>query len=269
MTKLTQLQQKIDGLEVRALLSDTYDNYPAIFTVVSGAGGTDAQDWTQMMVRMYLRWFEKRGFLVQILEESFGDEAGMKSATMLVKGEFAYGLLKQEQGVHRMVRLSPFNSNNKRQTNFAAVDVVPQLDQSFTDIEIDTQDLRVDTYRASGAGGQHVNKTDSAVRITHIPTGLVATSQASRSQNENKDLAMSLLKSKLVKIMQDEHKSHISEIRGESKDVAWGNQIRSYVLHPYKLVKDLRTNLETSDVQDILDGNLDSFINAALRQKKK
>ncbi|RAP37784.1 peptide chain release factor 2 [Candidatus Marinamargulisbacteria bacterium SCGC AAA071-K20] len=266
-TQLKSFVFKIDQLEERALLSGPYDNHAAIFTLVAGAGGTDAQDWTQIMFRMYTRWFEKKKFKVQVTEESFGDEAGMKSATMIVEGEFAYGLLKQEVGIHRMVRLSPFNSNNKRQTNFAAVDVIPKLDKDFSDITIDPQDLRVDTFRASGSGGQHVNKTDSAVRLTHIPTGCVASSQTSRSQGENKDVAMSLLKSKLLKLMQDEHKEHVSEIRGESKEVAWGNQIRSYVFHPYKLVKDLRTGVETSDVQDVIDGNLDVFVNASLRNK--
>jgi peptide chain release factor 2 len=266
-TQLKAFISKIDELEERALLSGTYDNYPCIFTLVAGAGGTDAQDWTQIMFRMYVRWFEKKGFKVEVTEESFGDEAGIKSATMVVEGEFAYGLLRQEVGIHRMVRLSPFNSNNKRQTNFAAVDVIPKLDKDFSDIVIDPEELRIDTFRASGSGGQHVNKTDSAVRITHIPTGCVSSSQNSRSQGENKVVALGLLKSQLVKLMQDEHKEHISDIRGESKDVAWGNQIRSYVFHPYKLVKDLRTGLETSDVQDVIDGNLDPFVNAALRQK--
>ena len=265
--KLDTLVVQINQLEERTLLSGPYDHYAGIFTLIAGAGGTDAQDWTQIMFRMYTRWFEKKGFKVQVIEESFGDEAGIKSATMVVEGDFAYGLLKQEIGIHRMVRLSPFNSNNKRQTNFAAVDVIPKLDKDFSGLTIDIQDLRMDTYRASGAGGQHVNKTDSAVRITHLPTGCVASSQSSRSQGENKEVAMALLKSKLVKLMQDEHKDHISDIRGESKEVAWGNQIRSYVFHPYKLVKDLRTGIETSDIQDVIDGNLDLFVNASLRKK--
>ena len=261
-------KSKIDVLEITALLSGDYDRYDAIFSINSGAGGTDAQDWAQMLLRMYVRWFEKKGYFFEILDEMMGDEAGIKSVTIHVKGEFVFGLLKQEIGVHRLVRLSPFNANNKRQTSFASVDVIPDIKDNLGELTIDPKELKIDTFRASGAGGQHVNKTDSAVRITHLPTGLVATSQASRSQLSNKETAMGILKSRLIMLMKEKHISKIQDLRGDVISNSWGNQIRSYVLHPYKLVKDLRTNLETSNVMDVLDGDIDDFIHSKLRFKE-
>lgn len=247
------------------MLSGKYDTAPCFFSINAGAGGTDAQDWAQLLYRMYLRWFEKKGYTYEVLEYMEGEEAGIKSATFRVLGDYAYGYLKNEAGVHRLVRLSPFNANNKRQTSFAAVDVTPDVGGGEIEVQIDPKDLKVDTYRSSGAGGQHVNKTDSAVRITHLPTGLVATSQASRSQIDNRETAMSLLKARLYMVLERERKEKLQELRGSVTDIAWGNQIRSYVFHPYKLVKDLRTNYETSDVQGVMDGDLDPFINAKLK----
>lgn len=261
----TDLQRHIDTLELTALLSGKYDTYDCVFSIFAGAGGTDAQDWVQMLLRMYTRWFEKKGYTVTILEETMGDEAGIKSVTAVVSGDYAYGYLKTENGVHRLVRLSPFNANNKRQTSFAAVDIIPKIEHTTTDIKIDTKELKIDTFRASGAGGQHVNKTDSAVRVTHLPTGIVATSQSSRSQGDNKAEAMGVLMSKLVRLMEKEHKKHVNDLRGTVTENAWGNQIRSYVFHPYKLVKDLRTNVETSNLQSVMDGDLDLFIESNLR----
>lgn len=262
---LTILGGKIEKLETQSLLSGKYDTFDCIFTINAGAGGTDAQDWAQMMLRMYTRWMEKNDYTVELLEETAGDEAGIKSATLSVSGTFAYGYLSTENGIHRLVRQSPFNSASKRQTSFAAVDVIPKLTADFSGVDIDTKDLKVDTFRASGAGGQHVNKTDSAVRITHLPTGLVAQSQNSRSQGANKETALLMLKSRLLTLMEKEHKDKVEELRGDSKDIGWGQQIRSYVFHPYKMVKDLRTNVETSNVGAVMDGELDAFIHAALR----
>ena len=229
-------KRDIDALEITSLLSGEYDQYDAVFSINSGAGGTDAQDWAQMLLRMYVRWFEKQGFSYQTVDETVGDEAGIKSVTLMVKGDFSFGLLKQEIGVHRLVRLSPFNANNKRQTSFASVDVIPEIKHDVSDLEIDPKDLKIDTFRASGAGGQHVNKTDSAVRITHLPSGLVATSQASRSQLSNKETALGILKSRIMMLMNEKHISKIQDLRGDVTSNSWGNQIRSYVLHPYKLV---------------------------------
>ncbi len=264
-----QIETRINHLELTALLSGKYDAHHCIFSIFSGAGGTDAQDWAQILLRMYTRWFEKKGYKVEVLDETVGDEAGIKSVTLIVSGEYAYGYLKNENGVHRLVRLSPFNANNKRQTSFAAVDVVPKIDANQAMIDIDSKTLKIDTFRASGAGGQHVNKTDSAVRITHLPTNIVVTSQSSRSQGANKEAAMAVLKSKLIKLMEDEHKDHVNDIRGNITENAWGNQIRSYVFHPYKLVKDLRTNIETSNLESVLNGELDLFINSGLRNSKQ
>lgn len=262
---LNQFKENILTLETRSFLSGKYDPSDCLVSIFAGAGGTDAQDWTQMLLRMYIRWVEKKEFSSSILDQTIGDEAGIKSVTIMVKGEFAYGLLKHEHGIHRLVRLSPFNANDKRQTSFAAVDVIPHLDPQF-DLKIDTKDLRIDTFRASGAGGQHINKTDSAVRITHLPSGTVATSQQSRSQIENKELAMGILKSRLVRLMEEQHLEQVSQLRGSQKENAWGNQIRSYVFHPYKLVKDLRTNVETSQLNEVMDGDIDMFIQSSLRQ---
>ena len=261
----TELKKRLSKLEITTLLSGKFDTSACIFSIYAGAGGTDAQDWAQMLYRMYLRWFEKKGFTVELIDETLGEEAGIKSATLVVRGEFAYGLCKTEIGIHRLVRLSPFNANDKRQTSFAAVDIIPEISTDFSDMDIDTKDLRVDTYRASGAGGQHINKTDSAIRITHLPTGIVAQSQNSRSQGANKETAMMILKSRIAKRMEEEHQTKVNELRGPSKENGWGNQIRSYVFHPYKMVKDLRTSVETSDVQGVMDGDLDAFIEAALR----
>ena len=253
-------QKSVEALEIQSLLSDKHDTYNCIFSLNSGAGGTDAQDWAQILFRLYTRWFDKKKFTYEVIDQTMGEEAGLKSVTMMVKGPFAFGLLKNEVGVHRLVRLSPFNANSKRQTSFAAVDVIPEIDQDFLDFEIDPKELRVDTFRSSGAGGQHVNKTDSAVRITHIPTGTVAQSQHSRSQISNREVALSILKSRLLQRMIIEHKEKLTELRGTVADNSWGNQIRSYVFHPYKLVKDLRTEYETSDLQSVLDGEIDTFI---------
>ena len=257
----------LNKLELESLLSGKYDDHAAIFSINAGAGGTDSQDWTQMLLRMYCRWFDKKKYKYHIIEESPGDEAGLKSVTIMVSGDYAYGYLNCENGVHRLVRQSPFNANNKRQTSFAAVTVIPQIETSDS-VQIDQKDLRIDTFRASGAGGQHVNKTDSAVRITHIPTGIVASSQDSRSQGANKDTAMKILSSRLLILMEEQQKETLSDIKGDSVDIAWGNQIRSYVLHPYKLIKDLRTHVESSDVQKILDGDLDQYVDAMLRAKQ-
>jgi len=259
------LVRDIDELEVHSYLSGKYDGYDCYFSINAGAGGTDAQDWAEMLQRMYTRWLDQKGYQWTLVDETVGDEAGIKSVTLQVKGDFAYGFLKTEVGVHRLVRISPFNANGKRQTSFAAVDVLPDLPMDFNDIQIDPKDLRVDTFRSTGAGGQHINKTDSAVRITHLPTGLVAQSQASRSQISNRETAMALLKSRLVQVMEQQHKDQISELRGVEKDIAWGNQIRNYVFHPYKLVKDTRTGIETSDLLSVMDGDIDSFIHAQLK----
>jgi peptide chain release factor 2 len=266
---LKKLKRNVSSLEIKSLLSGKYDTFTAIFSLNAGAGGTDAQDWTEILLRMYTRYFEQKKWTCELLDETLGDEAGIKSVTLRVKGDFAYGLLKQETGIHRLVRISPFNANDKRQTSFAAVDVMPEISHDFSGVELDPKDLKVDTFRASGAGGQHVNKTDSAVRITHLPTGLVATSQASRSQIDNRQTALTLLKSRLIKVMEDEHKSSIQELKGISKDISWGNQIRSYVYHPYKLVKDLRTQVERTDLQAVMDGDIDEFIDASLRHSLK
>lgn len=265
---VSRLVERVDVLEIRSYLSQKYDRYPCYFSLNAGAGGTDAQDWTEMLLRMYTRWMDKNGFSYTLVDETPGDEAGIKSVTIHVSGEFVYGLLKTEIGVHRLVRISPFNANDKRQTSFAAVDVVPEIIDDFSDIQIDAKDVRVDTFRATGAGGQHINKTDSAVRVTHLPTGLVAQSQASRSQIANRETAMNLLKARLIQLMEQQRKQHLEDLRGVEKDIAWGNQIRNYVFHPYKLVKDTRTGVESTDLQGIMDGDLDQFIHAQLKNQK-
>lgn len=265
---IESLTNQINHIEIECLLSHEWDTLNCILTINAGAGGTDAQDWADMLLRMYSRWFESKSFSYELSEITAGDEAGIKSATLLISGEFAYGLCKNEIGIHRLVRQSPFNANAKRQTSFAAVDVIPQFDDSYKSISIDQKDLRIDTYRASGAGGQHVNKTDSAVRITHLPTGIVAQSQAQRSQLANKDTAMKILTARLLSRLESEQKDKIADLKG-SAEIAWGNQIRSYVFHPYKMVKDHRTNFETSNIQQIMDGKLDGFIESHLRFKSK
>jgi peptide chain release factor 2 len=243
--------------------SGPYDDHDAIVNIYAGAGGTDAQDWAGMLLRMYVRWAEKNGYTAAVIEESAGDEAGIKSATLELSGKLTYGNLKHEHGVHRLVRLSPFNSDNLRQTSFAKVDILPKITADET-VEIDEKDLRIDVYRAGGHGGQSVNTTDSAVRITHIPTGITVAIQNERSQLQNKELAMTIIKSRLVQLQIEQHQEKLSELKGPNQSAEWGNQIRSYVLHPYKQVKDLRSRYETSDVDGVLDGDLNNLLQANL-----
>ena len=257
--QLSSVERRLAELEEARLFSGSYDAGDAVVTVHAGAGGTDSQDWAEILLRMYLRWAERRGFEVEMKEASPGEEAGLKSGTFIARGENAYGLFAAERGVHRLVRISPFDSSSRRHTSFAQVDVAP-LVESAGDVEIDEADLRVDTYRASGAGGQHVNKTDSAVRITHLPTNTVVQCQNERSQTQNKAVAMQMLRSKLVELEERKRAEELAKVRGEVKDVAWGSQIRSYVLHPYTMVKDHRTEHEVGDVQRVLDGDIDEFI---------
>ncbi len=261
------IEDEVEKYRIQTLLSGEYDRNDVIFTLHVGVGGSDANDWTEMLLRMYTRWCEKHGFSVETVDLIQGDEAGIKSVTLKISGEFAYGYLKAEKGIHRLVRISPFNANGKRQTSFASVEVLPQLTKE-QDIEIKPDDLKVDTYRASGAGGQHVNKTESAVRITHKPTGIVVQCQNERSQFSNRDTAMEMLKSKLIELKERAHKERIEDLTGELKDMGWGSQIRSYVFHPYSLVKDHRTGEETSNVQSVMDGEIDKFIVAELNRKE-
>ena len=261
---LTSLTERINTIEIECMLSHEWDNFNCIFSINAGAGGTDAQDWAEMLLRMYSRYFTLKNFKFELTDITAGEEAGIKSATLIVSGPFAYGLCKNETGIHRLVRQSPFNANAKRQTSFAAVDVIPEFNTNYKNIDIDAKDLRIDTYRASGAGGQHVNKTDSAVRITHIPTGIVAQSQSQRSQTANKDTAMKILTARIVTQLELQQKEKINDLKSNN-DIAWGNQIRSYVFHPYKMVKDHRTNEETSNIQRIMDGEIDNFIECHLR----
>ncbi|AQW24713.1 Peptide chain release factor 2 [Clostridium perfringens] len=263
INEVKALSKEIDTLKIETILSGEYDRNDAILTLHTGVGGSDANDWTEMLLRMYTRWCEKKGYSLETIDYLPGDEAGVKSVTLKVKGEFAYGYLKAEKGIHRLVRISPFNANGKRQTSFASVEVLPEL-TSDQDIEINPVDLRIDTYRAGGAGGQHVNKTESAVRITHIPTGIVVQCQNERSQFSNRDTAMGMLKSKLIELKERAHKEKIEDLTGELKDMGWGSQIRSYVFHPYSMVKDHRTNVETSNVNGVMDGDIDNFIIAYL-----
>lgn len=256
--------QGMDELTLKTLLSEEYDNCNAILTLHAGAGGTESCDWAGMLSRMYRRWADKKGFGVEILDFLDGEEAGLKSITMQINGFNAFGYLKSERGVHRLVRISPFNAAGKRQTSFVSCDVMPDIEED-TGIEIDEKDLRIDTYHSSGAGGQHVNKTSSAVRITHIPTNIVVQCQNERSQLQNKDKAMQMLKARLYLLKQQENQEKISGIRGEVKEIGWGNQIRSYVMQPYTLVKDHRTNEEIGNASSVLDGNIDPFINAYLK----
>ncbi|MDK2798821.1 MAG: peptide chain release factor 2 [Clostridiales bacterium] len=259
-----QLQKDLQELKLETLLSGEYDKNNAILTLHAGAGGTEAQDWVEMLLRMYTRWAERKGFAVKTLDYLAGDEAGVKSATILIQGMNAYGYAKSEKGVHRLVRISPFDASGRRHTSFASVDVMPEIDDEI-EVSINPDDLRVDTYRSSGAGGQHVNKTDSAIRITHIPTGIVVQCQNERSQHKNRETAMKMLKAKLFEIKEREQKEKIEDIKGEQKDIAWGSQIRSYVFHPYNLVKDHRTNFEMGNINAVMDGELDGFINAYLK----
>ena len=262
--ELGTFEEVFEKLRISTLLIGPYDADNAIVTLHAGAGGTEAMDWTGMLYRMYSRWAEKKGYEVEMLDYLEGDVAGIKGVTFEVKGENAYGYLRSEKGVHRLVRISPFNANGKRQTSFASCDVIPDIEEDI-DIEINDDDIRVDTYRSSGAGGQHINKTSSAIRITHLPTGIVVTCQNERSQFQNKDKAMQMLKAKLYMLKQQENEEKISGIRGEVKDIAWGNQIRSYVLQPYTMVKDHRTGASSGNAGAVLDGDIDLFISAYLR----
>jgi peptide chain release factor 2 len=267
------LQRDLDALrgdwqrvEQRLLLSEPFDERGAIVSVHAGAGGTESQDWAEMLLRMYLRWGERHGYRTEILEATEGEEAGLKSASFSVDGRWAYGQLRSERGVHRLVRISPFDSQKRRHTSFALVEVMPEVPEDAA-IEIDEKDLRVDTYRASGAGGQHVNKTDSAVRLTHLPTGLVVAVQSERSQHQNRDRAMAVLRARLIERQEEEREAEMARLRGEHVEAGWGNQIRSYVLQPYTMVKDLRTGVETSNPAAVLDGDLDAFIDGYLRSR--
>ncbi len=267
-TALDEFITSFEDLKIKTLLSGEYDGNNAILKLNAGAGGTEACDWCSMLYRMYLRWASSKGFTVEELDRLDGDEAGVKSVTFQVNGMNAYGYLKSEKGVHRLVRISPFNAAGKRQTSFVSLDVMPDIDDEI-DIEINQEDLRIDTYRASGAGGQHINKTSSAIRITHAPTGIVVQCQNERSQLQNKEKAMQMLKAKLYLLKQQENAEKLSDIRGDVSDIAWGNQIRSYVMQPYSMVKDHRTNAETANVQSVMDGSIDLFINAYLSMLKK
>lgn len=266
-SEVKELGIEIEKFRIEILLSGEYDKNNAILDLHTGAGGTDAQDWTQMLLRMYTRWAEAKGFKVETMDMLPGDEAGIKSVTLKITGEFAYGYLKAEKGIHRLVRISPFNANGKRQTSFASVEVLPELRQN-QDIDIKPDDLKIDTYRSSGAGGQHVNKTESAIRITHLPTGIVVQCQNERSQHSNKETAMNMLKAKLVELKERAHKDKIEDLTGELKDIGWGSQIRSYVFQPYTMVKDHRTGAESGNVQAVMDGDIDIFINEYLKQNK-
>ncbi len=259
-----RIDKEVTNLEIKTLLSGKYDSNNAIITLHPGAGGTESQDWVQMLYRMYIRWAQDNGYSVKELDFLEGDEAGIKSVTALISGEYAYGYLKGEMGVHRLVRISPFDSGGRRHTSFASMEVLPEITEDI-EIEINPDDLRIDTYRASGAGGQHINKTSSAVRITHIPTNVVVACQTERSQIQNKETAMKMLKSKLLNLKEKEHKEKIEDLKGNQMDIAWGSQIRSYIFCPYTLVKDHRTNYEVGNVQAVMDGDLNGFIDAYLR----
>ncbi len=262
--EIAQIERQLDDLEFQLAFSGEYDNRNALLAVHSGAGGTESQDWSQMLLRMYLRWAERRGFEAEVLELSAGEEAGVKSALIAVKGAYAYGYLKAEHGVHRLVRLSPFNADHLRHTSFALVEVMPEV-ESEVEVSIDPEELKVETFRASGPGGQHMQKTSTAVRITHLPTGLVASCQNERSQLRNKETALRILRSRLLELELERKAEEQARLKGEHISAGWGNQIRSYVLHPYKMVKDHRTGYETSDAAAVLDGELDEFIRAYLK----
>jgi peptide chain release factor 2 len=266
--ELRELGKKADELEIATLMSGEYDGNNCILAINAGAGGTDAQDWAQILLRMYTRWAEGKGYSVEVPELSYGEEAGIKSATLIISGPYAYGYLKNESGIHRLVRISPFSSEGKRHTSFASVEVIPEITEDIK-VEINPSDLRVDTYRASGPGGQNVNKVSSAIRITHLPTGIVTQSQSDRSQHVNRDIALRLLKAKLYEMMLAQQKEKIEELRGEKKKIEWGSQIRSYVFQPYTMVKDHRTGVDVGDVQRVIDGDLGPFIEASLRGVKR
>lgn len=263
-----KFKKEFEKKRIQTLLRGKYDKNNAILSLHAGAGGTEAQDWVQMLFRMYTRWAEDKGYRVKVMDMLPGEEAGIKSVTVLVEGPYAYGYLKAEQGVHRLVRISPFDAAGRRHTSFASVDVIPEIDEDI-EIEIKPEDLKIETFRAGGAGGQYVNKTESAVRITHIPTGIVVSCQNERSQQSNKNTALKILKAKLFNLYMEEQQRKINELRGEQKEIAWGNQIRSYVFHPYSLVKDHRTGVEVGNVEAVMDGEIDVFINAYLKMRPK
>lgn len=260
---LKNINNEINQFEFKTMLSGEHDEGNAFLTIHPGAGGTESQDWAEMLLRMYLRWCERKGFKTSIIDYQPGEEAGIKSVTVDIKGNFVYGYLKAERGVHRLVRISPFDANKRRHTSFASIYTFPQIDDDIK-IDIDEKDLRIDTYRSSGAGGQHVNKTDSAIRITHIPTGIVVSCQNERSQHKNKNSAMKVLKARLYELEEEKKQEKLETIENEKKDIAWGSQIRSYVLHPYRMVKDLRTKVESGNVDAVLDGDIDKFIETFL-----
>lgn len=263
-----KIEQAIETMTLSTLLSGEYDNKNAIITFHAGAGGTEAQDWAQMLFRMYCRWGERHGYKVSTLDYLDGDEAGLKSASILIEGENAYGYMKSETGIHRLVRVSPFDSEGRRHTSFASLEVMPEIDDTI-EVEIAPEDIKMDVYRSSGAGGQKVNKTSSAVRLTHIPTGIVVSCQVERSQHQNREVCMTMLKSKLIEIKEREHLDKISDIKGDQKEIAWGSQIRSYVFMPYQLVKDHRTNFEMGNIANVMDGDIDGFINAYLKMESQ
>lgn len=265
-SSISALVRKLEEFELQLLLDQPYDRLNAILELHPGAGGTESQDWAEMLLRMYRRYAEQQGYKVEVLDYLPGDEAGVKSVTLLIKGHNAYGYLKAEKGVHRLVRISPFDSSGRRHTSFVSCAVMPEIDDDV-EVDIRTEDLRIDTYRSSGAGGQHVNTTDSAVRITHIPTGIIASCQTERSQIQNRERAMKMLRSKIYERKIEEQMKHLAEIRGEQTDIAWGAQIRSYVFHPYSMVKDHRTSAETGNIGAVMDGDLDMFIDAYLRKQ--
>lgn len=265
---MREFSKRLDEFELNLLLSEPYDKNNAILELHPGAGGTESQDWGSLLLRMYTRWAEKKGYKVETLHYLPGDEAGIKSVTLAIKGHNAYGYLKAEKGVHRLVRISPFDASGRRHTSFVSCEVMPEFNEEI-EIEVRSEDLKIDTYRSSGAGGQHVNTTDSAVRITHLPTGIVVTCQNERSQIKNREAAMKMLKAKLYQKKIEEQERELAELRGEQKEIGWGSQIRSYVFHPYSMVKDHRTNVEVGNIQAVMDGDLDPFINAYLRSRIK